>query len=457
MRYVGFLALVLIGCASVDASDASSSSLSSGPSIHVRSERDGFAADVTSIVYSDAIHVRIDGLAPNAEVTLVAQGYSPYAMNKGYRSEATFLANADGAIDTSTASSMRGTYTGIDADGMTWSQAPIDLAEQAGIDRAAMFVTAKMNGADVASLTLHRAFTSPDVRVERINANGLVAELWLPAKSRGEVPIVAFGGSEGGISGGEGYAARLASYGHPVLALAYFDMPGLPSTLAEIPLEYFGKAFAYLDGRPEVAHGRAIVMGASRGGELALLLGSKLPNVIGVVADAPSSYVWGSVDGTKAGWTEGGQGLVSPDGKFTNPVVVTTPFGATAYSMRAAFEHSVATSSNLAAARIAVENTHGPILMFGGHDDALWPSCPFIDAATTALESSGHKSAHGDESVCFAEAGHAITFLGSPTTLSMWSPNPSLPLALGGTAAGNAHAARERDARVRMFLSRFRG
>jgi pimeloyl-ACP methyl ester carboxylesterase len=352
---------------------------------------------------------------------------------------------------------MRGTYTGIDSDGLTWSQAPVDFAEQTGIDRAALFVSAQVNGADVASFTLHRSFTSPDVHVERVTTDGLAAELWLPAGTSGQVPIVAFGGSEGGITGGEGYAARMASWGHPVLALAYFNAPGVPSALAEIPLEYFGKAFAYLDGRMEVAHGRAIVMGGSRGGELALLLGSKFPNVVGVVADAPSAYVWPSVDGTKAAWTEGGHPLSYVTGGFTGAVSVTTPSGTTAYAMRGAFEHSLASSSEGAreAARIAVEKTNGPVLLFGGRDDALWPSCPFIDAATQALESSGHKAAHGDEAVCFADAGHAITFLGASTAMSMWSPNPSLPLALGGTAAGNAHAARQRDAKVRTFLARF--
>jgi dienelactone hydrolase len=427
------------------------------PSIHVRSERDGFAADVTSIVYSDAIHVRVDGVAPGAEVTLAAEGYSPYALAKGFRSEATFVADAEGVVDTSRAASMRGTYTGIDSDGLTWSQAPIDLAEQTGIDRAALFVSAAVNGAEVASFTLHRTLSSPDVHVERVTTDGLAAELWLPAGSSGRVPIVAFGGSEGGILGGEGYAARMASWGHPVLALAYFNAPGLPSALSEIPLEYFGKAFAYLDGRPEVAHGRAIVMGASRGGELALLLGSKLPNVVGVVADAPSAYVWPSVDGTKAAWTKDGHPLSYVTGGFTGAVSVTTPSGTTAYAMRAAFEHSLASASEGAreAARIHVENTNGPVLLFGGHDDALWPSCPFIDAATEALESSGHKAAHGDDAVCFPDAGHAITFLGASTAMSMWSPSASLPLALGGTAAGNAHAARERDAKVRTFLDRF--
>jgi hypothetical protein len=59
----------------------------------------------------------------------------------------------------------------------------------------------------------------------------------LPASAPARRPaLLIFGGSEGGLSGTL-IAALLAAHGYPALALAYFNAPGLPATLSDIPLE----------------------------------------------------------------------------------------------------------------------------------------------------------------------------------------------------------------------------
>ena len=426
-------------------------------SIHFFSERDGFTNEVQSIVYSDQLRVRLDGLPPNEEVSLVLSTYSPASEHRGYTSETVFVADAGGRVDTGLAAPVRGGYEGVDPDGIVWSAKEGPLPEGLGPDRIATYVSVKAGDTVLASAVLGRTLTSTTVSTELVTEDGLVAELFMPADANDKVPIVAFGGSEGGIRGGELYAARLASWGHPVLAVAYFGMQGLPSDLTKVPLEYFGKAFSYLDGRPETRKGKYVVMGGSRGGELALLLGATFPSVVGVIADTPSSHRWAglSLDATAA-WTFEGKDLPFVPSSNVWPSKTKGPAGKNAWVLRSSFESDMqkAAPADLEAARIEVEKTNGAILMFGGSDDSMWPACDFIDRARAKLEASGHLATHQDEGICFPDAGHSVTSIGLPTTDSMWAMLGSDLYALGGTAAANAHAGRARDAKVRAFLER---
>src|SRR5207253_361931 len=94
------------------------------------------------------------------------------------------------------------------------------------------------------------------------------------------------------------------------------------------------------------------------------------------------------------------------------------------------------------------------LLLLGGSDDQLWPSCTFLQRAVDRLTASGHDAAHQDEGVCFPAAGHGFMMAGVPTTQSMWAPIDGQLYALGGTAEGNAHAARARADKVKAFLAR---
>jgi len=73
------------------------------------------------------------------------------------------------------------------------------------------------------------------------------------------------------------------------------------------------------------------------------------------------------------------------------------------------------------------------------------------------LNATGHAQAHGDELVCYPNAGHNVTSfsVGVPTTGAMHSYTQSFGeyLALGGTPAGIAHASRDADLKMRAFLA----
>jgi dienelactone hydrolase len=113
------------------------------------------------------------------------------------------------------------------------------------------------------------------VRSIPIRDEGLVGTLFLPTTPPPYPVVITLGGSAPGIFTAP--AVPFASQGIAALALAYFGMEQLPQELKRIPLEYFGTAIRWCSRRKELRAEAIGVAGASRGGELALLVGAYLP------------------------------------------------------------------------------------------------------------------------------------------------------------------------------------
>jgi dienelactone hydrolase len=417
-------------------------------------------APVTKLQWGEPFYVRASGFIPGEEVTLHALAVlrdGPYA------SDAIFVADAQGKIDTSKDAPKSGSYDGADADGLMWSMKP--TKESAGdLARYDFRVKALVKDAGaLATGTLARWYQAPNVVRTAVTDDGLVGAYYADPNGGKKPVIVAFGGSEGGLSTGDNLAAYWASRGYTALGLAYFAATGVPADLVKIPLEYFEKAFAWLDKQPEADATKLCVMGGSRGGELALLLGSTFPRISCVVAEVPSGVSWSaplSIASETASWTYQGNEIPwLPYLKFATAEDYKTADGQKASSYRKSFADAVAAAAPdvLAAATFQVEKTNGPVLMIGGADDQVWPSCDLMKISMDRLVAAGHTSKYADDSQCYAASGHASGLIpGVPTTadVAIVHPLSGELLALGGTPAGMAKAQRDFLARTTSFLTK---
>jgi dienelactone hydrolase len=235
------------------------------------------------------------------------------------------------------------------------------------------------------------------------------------------------GGSEGGLAP---YvmreAALLAGHGFAALALAYFYAGSLPDRLAGIPLEYFGGAIRWLRDQSAVRGDRLGVVGTSRGGELALLLGAHYPELGAVVSYVGSGLVFPSPTGSEAAWTFRGKPLPW----IPNP-----------------FDIFQARLEQMQKARIPVERTRGPVLLISGDSDQIWPSTQLSQVAMEHLRPFEHP--YHDELHHYPDAGHGIQPPYLPATPGTYY--------YGGDPAGNAAANEDSWRRIlRMLDARLR-
>lgn len=421
-----------------------------GASLSIVRVSDGEVAD--EVMYYDALAAHVTDAEPGARYTLVASLGT-------FTSRSTFVATADGTIDSSTDAPTEGSWQGVDADAIFWSMSDDGGSPSFGDGTLTVELLRDERVLDSASVA--RREVAPQVtRSEVPERAGFVGVVYTPAGEGPHPVVVGFGGSEGGLWFGEALAQTYASLGYVAIGVAYFGEPTLPSGLTDVPLEYFESVFDYVETLADADASRVAVMGASRGGELALLLGAHYPDrVSAVVAVVPSGLVWGSADEENAAaWTFGGTPLPGVPSSGADPEVTTGPGGKAVYHFRSTFLDSLgsATPSELEAATIRVEDASGPILMISGDDDQLWPSCVLGDVAMERLTSSGHAAEHGDEHLCFADSGHFTNPInvGAPMTQASLSYNPSFDVyfAMGGTAEGLGKAARGSFERVRSFL-----
>ena len=241
-----------------------------------------------------AVHIRVTGLTPRTSVTLTASTVD--AMGKAWRSHARYVANAHGAVDPAANRSVHGTYTGSRPMGLFWSMLPVGWKGRTKVvgmvppTVAKVLIAVHVHGRVVARALVVRRTTSPavSIRDETLEQDGFIGRFCSEPFAVARPAILRFGGSDGGLPGAP-TCTILASHGYPTLNLAYFGLPGLPTALSQIPLEYFERALEWLDRQPGVDPSKVVVMGTSRGGEAALIIGSIYPKYVhGVIGLVPS-------------------------------------------------------------------------------------------------------------------------------------------------------------------------
>jgi dienelactone hydrolase len=175
-----------------------------------------------------------------------------------------------------------------------------------------------------------------------------------------------------------------ASHGYPTLDLAYWHAAGLPKTLANIPLEYFANALRWLRRQPHVDPNRIIVVGVSRGGEAAQLLGVHYPDLVhAVIALVSSDAALCSYPACHGpAWTLNGKPLPYTR-QVNNPHPTDDP-----------------------KAVIPSEEIDGPILLACGGIDAVIRSCAYGTAIAQRLHA--HRDRYPHVFYRLPSAGHQV-------------------------------------------------
>ena len=425
-----------------------------------------------TVLLDERLGIALAGLPPRGMVTVHLSGLEAAT---GWRSAARFRADTRGRLDLARSAPVSGDYTRVDPMGLFWSVSPDSTAAPPlapSTQRTAdaripppepWELSADVGGRVIAVDTVWRRVIAPAVRVTAVRDRGLVGTLYVPPGTERHPAVVVVSGSTGGVTPASGTPGGLASRGYVVLALGYFAAEGLPQRLAEIPLEYFGTALRWLAEQPSVNPARIGVLGESRGGELALLLGATYPTLHAVVAYAPSHVVWpGSLnDSTRTpAWTLAGRAVPGMYGRETPEAVARhagCPGGpacaapSTLHRFLALLDDSAAAAS----AAIPVERTNGAVLLVSGRDDGIWPSTLMAERVVARLRRSGFQ--HPVEHVSYEHAGHPVG-VGRPyvptryVVLARPHPITGRMITPGGTPEGNAWALEDAWRRVLAFL-----
>ena len=368
--------------------------------------------------------ITLKDLAPWQRVTLRARFVDGYDVE--WTSRATFRADFLGTVDVSRRSPVEGSYTGTDPMGLVWAAYGQGASYAISLRPRPLFITAETEGM-TAGVEVARNLLTDEIASTDVRERGLYGRFFRPAAGGPFPGVLVLGGSEGGLAS---YvmreAALLADRGFAALALAYFYFGSLPDRLASIPLEYFGGAIRWLKDQPSVLGDRLGVVGTSRGGELALLLGTHYPDVEAVVSYAGSGFVFPSPAGPEPAWTFRGKPLPW----IPNP-----------------FDIFQAKPGQIEKAQIPVERTRGPILLISGDADQVWPATQLSQVAMERLGRPGRP--YHDEFRHYPDAGHGIQPPYLPATPGTYY--------YGGDPEGNAAANEDSWRRVlRMLDARLR-
>lgn len=409
--------------------------------------------------------IAAEGLAPNEAVTLTAR--TVRGPNVAWRAQVRVQADANGTVDLQRDAPLPGgSYEGVSAMGLLWSQAP----EQPGAPR-------EVFAADPAApltteLTLERAdgtrwqasmvqrLAAPGVTRREVREHGLSGTLFLPAGPGPHPAVMVLNGSGGGIN--EPRAALYASHGYAALALGYFKSPGRSDYISDTHLEYFETALQWMHEQLKPKGGFIALSGQSRGGELVLLLGSLFPQLVSaVIGYVPSALVHSAQNACDPAngpdsrngpaWIFRGQPL--PHQWENNRTATWAPWdeGPEPRRHTQAMLTALGDEQAVERARIRVERIGGPVMLLSATDDGSWPSSLYSRMVSERLAAHGHP--HPVEHLDFEGAGHAIVFPYVPTTqLTYRHPVSGRLSTTGGASAPNAHADEASWAGVRAFL-----
>ena len=372
-----------------------------------------------------------------------------------WKSDATFLSSDGGEVDPAAQPPVDGSYNSVDPSGLLWSlshvSGPVDFPGRT-VDPIEVDLAVSVGGKEMARAHIKRLVLDPAVDRRSVREDGLVGAFFAPRDQGPHPGVLVLGGSEGGLV--EGFAAALARHGFATLALGYFMLPGLPNKLVEIPVEMFRRALDWLQVQPQTAAGRPAVVGASKGGEAALLVAATYGDVGAVVGVVPSGVAFMGIGRSPlaqrhSSWTIGGRPVAFVPSRY-NARVIREFASWRPIRLRVFYEAAMTNERAMDAAAFPLERIQGPVLLLSGQNDQLWPSADLAERAAARLRAAGHR--WPVEHIAYQDCGHAVSLPHTPAVTEVPRAFAGRTLVLGGTRPGVARAAVDGWRRVIDFL-----
>ena len=224
--------------------------------------------------------------------------------------------------------------------------------------------------------------------------------------------MIAFGGSQGLFLLCQWMAEKFVDAGMNTMIIAYHGEEGLPKILKDQPADVVEKAAFWLkqNGFEKIG-----LWGISMGGTLALLAGSKLPELIScVVSVAPMEMIPQAEDskrpleGSAFSWH--GQSLpymkyVPSDGKAWAKIYKKQSWIHKEPYSRDLLEEAYSANNNPDAV-IPIWNIHGPILLLGSYQDSMCPDEKTIPRLVQQLKE--HEFPYPVETHLYSHISHLI-------------------------------------------------
>ncbi len=416
-----------------------------------------------------------------ADVSIVLEGSNPNGVvvigasftdedGRAWSSRAEYYADSTGRVDVSSSASINGTYTGIHPDGLIWSMLPFAADELDDVqlsDRdatwpyspttselspitvtyeASAFTTTGARSPEVVSAQHTILLKKNSVTRSEVEDGDLRGIYMAPPQSEMRGAVLLVTGSGGGASADR--AAWYASRGFATFAVAHFNYPGRPDQLSLQPLEYFDEAANWLKKKTGVK--RLGLIGASRGGEGALIIAATFPQQFAaVVPIVPSNVVMGGCCSPEASmssaWTLDGKPLAVPPMRIqASP----EDFADSSFVRRVMLDAMLAEGAH----EIPVEKIQAPLLLVSGGSDALWAGEAAADRVVARLQA--HDYSHPFEHLSYTGAGHSVgqPALSTALSQSVIHPLTGTSIPLGGTPAITATASRHALEKIVAFL-----
>ena len=212
------------------------------------------------------------------------------------------------------------------------------------------------------------------------------SKLYLSDSSSYQPLIVGLGGSEGGNAWASNYwkntRDEFLKKGYAFLAIGYFKAKGTPDTLNRISIEDVHNAIIEATKNPAINKNKIAIIGGSRGGDLALLIGTYFKDIKAVVAIVPSHVIFpGNTDHfSTSSWTYNEKDLAFvPVSEEAVPALMK-------HDLRSAFEIMLKDSIAEQKAIIRVEKINGPVLLMSATKDEVCPSTPMCEKMIARLK-----------------------------------------------------------------------